>query len=419
MEHADERSIPIPRRRRRPALHWGEMAWLGLAIVVAGLAAYRAQLALSMYFAGSGDQPAGDLLRRWDEVRRWFAGQTVYGVLPDAIYPPASYLLLWPLVGWLPAAGARLLFGGLELAGLAWLGVELLRLGRVAGARDRGLLAVSLVAFQATAYAVAFGQLVLVLLPLLLWAAIAAGARPRRASRTALVTIAAITALVKPTVAAPFVWLIVLAVGLPWAAAAVAGAYASLTLIAARFQPAGPSALALQWLDAAQRRTTTIGEANVHTWARQLGAPGLGVAASIAVLAWFCAWSFRHRADDRLFLAAVAALVARLWAYHLSYDDLLLLVPMAWIHRTATASAAAGKPSRWARLGLGYCWLVLLAPGAFALFPLTAETILEAARDVMVAVLAAMLFALRDRARGTDEPTRVFAARDDGGAERT
>ena len=402
-----------------PALRWGEMAWLGLAIVVAGLAAYRAQLALSMYFAGSGDQPAGDLLRRWDEVHRWFAGRPVYGALPDAIYPPASYLLLWPFVGWLPTWGARLLFGGLELAGLAWLGGQLLRIGRVTPPRERALWVISLVAFEATTYALAFGQLVLILLPLLVWTAIAAGERPRRAGRTVLVTVAAIAALVKPTIAAPFVWLVVLAEGLPWAAVAAAGAYAALTVVAARFQPAGLPALALQWLDAAQRRTTTIGEANVHTWARQLGAPALGLAASVAVLAWFCAWTFGHRRDDPFFLAAVAALVARVWAYHLSYDDLLLLVPMAWIHRTAVESAAPGMPSRWARAGLCYCWLVLLAPGAFALFPLTAQTILEAARDVMIVALAAMLFGLRGRARQTGESPRVPMADGAGGAERT
>ncbi len=34
-------------------------------------------------------------------VQLWFVGQPVYPELPGALYPPASYAMLWPFLGWL------------------------------------------------------------------------------------------------------------------------------------------------------------------------------------------------------------------------------------------------------------------------------------------------------------------------------
>jgi hypothetical protein len=44
-------------------------------------------------------------------VHNWFAGRRIYGELGSAVYPPATYVLLWPLVGWLDVGAARLLWG--------------------------------------------------------------------------------------------------------------------------------------------------------------------------------------------------------------------------------------------------------------------------------------------------------------------
>ena len=40
-------------------------------------------------------------------VDDWFAGRRIYGELGSAVYPPATYVLLWPLVGWLDVGPAR------------------------------------------------------------------------------------------------------------------------------------------------------------------------------------------------------------------------------------------------------------------------------------------------------------------------
>ena len=47
----------------------------------------------------AGRLGAIDVIYRHEEVQAWFAGQVVYG---DrwATYPPASMVMLWPLVSW-------------------------------------------------------------------------------------------------------------------------------------------------------------------------------------------------------------------------------------------------------------------------------------------------------------------------------
>ena len=41
-----------------------------------------------------------DLRLRRMEVRDWFDGVPIYFTNSDAVYPPASYLLLWPFARW-------------------------------------------------------------------------------------------------------------------------------------------------------------------------------------------------------------------------------------------------------------------------------------------------------------------------------
>ena len=49
--------------------------------------------------------------------RAWFAGLPVYGSLEHADYPPASYAILWPALGWLDLAGRALVLGRLHGGG--------------------------------------------------------------------------------------------------------------------------------------------------------------------------------------------------------------------------------------------------------------------------------------------------------------
>jgi len=69
----------------------------------------------------SGEKGAIDLLQRRNEVQAWFAGKPVYGDIVTAVYPPASYAILWPLLGWLSETAARWFWAVTTVFALMWL----------------------------------------------------------------------------------------------------------------------------------------------------------------------------------------------------------------------------------------------------------------------------------------------------------
>jgi hypothetical protein len=61
-----------------------------------------------------------DLHQRYVEVHYWFSGKMVYGQLKTASYPPASYVLLWPFLGWMEFTQARWVWALATILALAW-----------------------------------------------------------------------------------------------------------------------------------------------------------------------------------------------------------------------------------------------------------------------------------------------------------
>ena len=68
----------------------------------------------------SGEMGAIDLRQRHDEIQAWFAGKPVYGDIVTAVYPPASYAILWPLIGWLTVTAARWFWAVTTAIALMW-----------------------------------------------------------------------------------------------------------------------------------------------------------------------------------------------------------------------------------------------------------------------------------------------------------
>ena len=84
-----------------------------------------------------GKWGAVDLLRRQGEVIRWFSGDTVYGHMLFAVYPPASLAMLWPLVGWESQELVRWLWAVLSAVCLVWLVRQIRREAACASGADR------------------------------------------------------------------------------------------------------------------------------------------------------------------------------------------------------------------------------------------------------------------------------------------
>ncbi len=303
------------------------------------------------------DDPV-DLRLRWLDVTRWFAGETIYGVYNYAVYPPASHLLLWPLVGWTDLSGARLLWlcsALLALVAIAWL---LVRLTRPRGGLEAALVLLTPLAMYASAATLGNGQLGLHLTALLLGAVWLAFECPPSLRRDGLLVALLLLALVKPSFSVPVVLLVVAAPGAWRPLLGLVVAYLGVTLLVALPQQADALALMGDWLHVAPRVHVYGGYGDLSSWLRRLGLPATTLPVSGLALAGLTLWLWRHRGVDPWLQLGVAGLVARLFFYHRLFDDLLILLPMLALWRQARVAERQS--------GLARFWLLLLWCGALA-----------------------------------------------------
>lgn len=295
----------------------------------------------------SGYTAAIDLKYRHAEVNTWFAGIPVYRRFPNtAAYPPATYPLLWPLLGWLPLEPARAFWAAISGAALAWTAYIFQRESSATSRLGRAFVVLMLLGINQTGVALGNGQLILVVLPPLLIGVLIIQ-RGRGTWKEDLLAASCLTfALLKITITVPFLWLALLlpVVSLDgeekskgWRlrpAVLIATAYAALTLFAAHFQPQGLTELFVEWL-AVAAVAGTGGYSEVHSWLDLLGQPHLKMPASAVLFLALGVWTYRYRSVDLWLRLGVAALVARFWAYHRLYDDVLVVVALVALFRVA------------------------------------------------------------------------------------
>ena len=357
---------------------WGAAGPLLLRLLVLAMAVAAAQR-LADGFHELVWQPRGaiDLGLRHKEVRLWFSGQP----LSLAVYPPASYTILWPLVGWLPFTAARWLWAAATAAALAWLAWLFVR---ESGAETRGerlVVALLPLAMYPTRAVIVNGQILLHLLPALLTGLLLLDRSRPRWGRDLAAGGLVLFALVKLTVAVPFLWALIFA-RRGWRPTLIVGlAYLGLTVLAVAFQPAGPVALFHQWVTDAVRdaaRAAGGAHANLHSWLTSVGLETLDAPASLLALAALGWWMYRCRREDPWLRLGVAALVARFWTFHYRYDDVLIVVPMIALFRLAKNRSPRGAPDVTAGVLLAVTLATVLAPARLLFAPWPWSALFEA-----------------------------------------
>ena len=325
-------------------------------------AAYRVPVELRrLLFEPAGRGAATDLMLRYAEVHAWFAGEPVYGAIERADYPPASYVLLLPFVHWPTLQATRAVWALLCVAALVAL--ALLSAHALDGARreERVFAALVAPAMYASAAALQFGQIGLLVLPLLIVGIFRLVERERTLGRDVVASALLTVALVKPTIAPPFLWMAFFRGG--WRVTLViVASYLVLTLVAAHFQQPSLPELVRAWLGQQTTIDFSRTHGSVYAWLAAIGYQRHLAAVSLAILAVLGLWIWRHRDADAWTLMAVCAIVARLWTHHHRHDDVLMLVPIIALLRDVAAARARGRADPVGTVALMLVWAFSVLP---------------------------------------------------------
>lgn len=392
-------SGPSPMPRSTRILAW----WDRRGSVVLRWAAVLMALAAAVWLSYETwrllwqEPPLGaiDLQQRYTETRALFAGKAVYRLIGTASYPPASMTMLWPIVGWSSFATARWLWALLTLAALVCTARMAARDSGATTGAERWLAMLLPPAMYATGAATGNGQLT-VLVVACLMASLPVLLREDRAMPLALAVLGFVAALVKPSLAAPFFWMVLFRRKKPVPAVAIVAIYAGLTAVAGLAQPVSFVQLCREFLsrteDASMTGAANHGHANLHSCLGAVGQPDWNAPVSLVLLGLLGVWTWRHRRADPWLLMSAAAFAARFWTYHGWYDDLLLLIPMIALFRLAKQGATDGQKV-WAGSLLAAMVCSTVAPGGLYLLPAPWNRVYVASQ--IVVWLAACVFLLR------------------------
>jgi hypothetical protein len=255
----------------------------------------------------------------------------------------------------MPFETARWVWAATSVAALAWLTWLVVRESAVTGGLDRAAVALLLLAMNQTGVAVGNGQLILHVLPPLV-AGVLLIHRGRGSWAEDLVASACVTfAMVKVTLAAPFLWLVLFAPRpgkedryWPWRlrpALLTAVGYTALTVFAVSFQDGSVERQFREWLQVTRVVSAAGGDyANLSAWLNSAGLGRLVPAISFVVFLALGVWLYRYRHVDLWVRLGVVAIVTRFLAYHRLYDDVLIVLAFVALCRIAMSVAGNASP---------------------------------------------------------------------------
>jgi hypothetical protein len=334
-----------------------------LACVVMGvLAALKLGDEFQRLLLDPTHQGAIDIRNLQPLVNGWFSGRAVYEELVSAVHPPATYVLLWPLLGWLDLTQARWLWAITSVLSLSLLVYLIVQESGATTRVEYVFVALLALSMNATGVTIGNGQVILHILPALLvgllWLHRSQGSRRLRLAAAGLL----LFTLAKPTISAPFLWIVLLSGGGLLITLLVLFGYVGATLFALPFQSLAPKVLAQGWAQRATTVAATGGYANVHRWLAYFELRDWIFPVSLLAFAALGIWVYRYRWEDIWILLGVTAVSARLWTYHRVYDDVLILLPMVALFRIAKSESSLEATRVAAGLLLAATVLAMVAP---------------------------------------------------------
>ena len=382
---------------------WNRHRWIlwTVNVILAAIAIARLIYEFDRLLFGELPLGAIDLKLRYDETLAWFTGNPVYFVgepitteIKTAVYPPASYVMFWPLMGQFSFPIVRWLWAASSLAMLGWLIYLVIGASQAKSLVSRLFLGLLILACYATAINIGNGQLTIHLITLLVAGSLLLCRKDGTWWTDILGSLFITLTLIKPTVSAPFFWLVLLLPGRLRPGILIISEYGLLAFISSLIQRTNPIALHQTWLKLGVSaaawgsaggdgdQTASLSESSDAIWQLMFNDLGyndihslLGtfklnqwnLIASLIILFALAVWIYYHRTVNFWLILSVTAIVARLWVYHRVYDDLLLLLPIISLWRINLD--IDNQQSAIASVLLGIMTLSALVPASFRFYP--------------------------------------------------
>lgn len=321
-------------------------------------AAVRIPTSVQTLTVGQTDTAARDLLAQQNVAKVWFDGRPTYGEEPLASYPPATYAVLWVLVGGLDQEAARWLWALLSLCALGLVSFVAVRVAGFERWPQRAMLAVLPFSIYGSAQSIWNGQLTPLVLAALGVCMLLIDSPRRYWWRDGLLAGCFLIALTKPSLSAPFFWVVLLRRGGQRASVLIVAGYVGLTALATSYQTGGATAVFSTWLERAQRGivkgSSLNGYGSLSDLLGTLDLSAYSIYASLAALGACGLLVLLTRDRDLWLVIGVVAIVSRLWTYHRVYDDGVVLFALLSLARVAQQ-----RPSQ--RRQLAFALVILLA----------------------------------------------------------
>jgi hypothetical protein len=146
----------------------------------------------------------------------------------------------------------------------------------------------------------------------------------------------------------------------------------------------------VQGVEGAGREAAGGAYGNIHSWLAVLGLKQWNVPASVVLLLSLGCWTYRYRHADLWLLLGVTAIVARLWVYHRSYDDVLVLLPMITLFRIAKYDSSKNGYDLLAGMILTFSVMAMFVPALMFVVP-GWKSVLKNSQSVLPLTMLAFL----------------------------
>lgn len=310
----------------------------------------------------TGPSGAIDLRLRYEEVSWWFSGQPVY-IKSHGGYPPASFVMLWPFVGWLTFSQARCLWAVTSVLALCGIIYLVVRESGVKTKKEKVFWILTILSVYPFAITIGNGQLGIHILFALIVITLVLDLKQVTFHRDLLAAVLFILSLTKISLSVPFLWLLVFLPGRFRPVFFAIIGYGLLTLFGLFFRSEPLWVLFSGFFTATSEMAYREEGAHLARWMTALGWMQWTTIGSFIMFGLLGVWVYRNRSADRWVLLGVTGIVARLWTYHHMYDDLLIILPMVALFFIVKEVGLFEKRGMVAGILFACAWIGLEIPG--------------------------------------------------------